>query len=140
MAGRLEVRDWVDVLTCDEQLQPFGYLVWAACGKDPGYNPVSLLGAARRLRYSRTEVGTLDFEGPTPDAGELGARWHAALASAAAVCGRLPPGSAGTCVVTKEGQLFRGTPEELDHTLAVGDMAFHEGRIGGAWPRPAIHP
>jgi hypothetical protein len=43
MVGRLEVRDWVDVITCDQELQPFGYLVWAACGKDPGYNPQSLL-------------------------------------------------------------------------------------------------
>ncbi len=48
LAGRLEVRNWIDVLTCDEQLQPFGYLAYAACGKDPGYNPVSLLELAKR--------------------------------------------------------------------------------------------
>ena len=24
MAGRVEVRDWIDVLNCDERLQPFG--------------------------------------------------------------------------------------------------------------------
>ena len=66
MAGRLEVRDWVDVITCDQELQPFGYLVWAACGKDPGYNPQSLLAIARRQRYSHAEVATLDFaEGRT---------------------------------------------------------------------------
>ena len=32
LIGRVEVRDWVDVLSCDERLQPFGYLAWAACG------------------------------------------------------------------------------------------------------------
>jgi len=74
MAGRLEVRDWVDALRCDESLQPLGYLVWAACGKDPGYNPHSLLALARRLHYSQAEVDTLDYDGPTPDADELGAR------------------------------------------------------------------
>lgn len=34
MAGRLEPRDWIDVINCDERIQPFGFLVWAACGKD----------------------------------------------------------------------------------------------------------
>lgn len=33
-------------MDCDERLQPFGFLVWAACGKDPGYTPRSLLAAA----------------------------------------------------------------------------------------------
>jgi hypothetical protein len=36
LVGRLEVRDWVDVLECDARLQPLGYLAWAACSKDPG--------------------------------------------------------------------------------------------------------
>jgi hypothetical protein len=43
IATRVEARDWIDVLNCHQTLQPLGYLVWAACGKDPGYNPVSLL-------------------------------------------------------------------------------------------------
>jgi len=30
MVGRVEARDWVDVLSCDRHLQPFGYLAWAA--------------------------------------------------------------------------------------------------------------
>ena len=36
LVGRLEVRDWVDVINADRRLQPLGYLLWAACGKDPG--------------------------------------------------------------------------------------------------------
>lgn len=27
MAGRLEVRDWIDFLSCDRELQQFGYLI-----------------------------------------------------------------------------------------------------------------
>lgn len=33
LVGRLEVRDWIDVIACDERLQPLGYLAWAACGQ-----------------------------------------------------------------------------------------------------------
>ena len=57
MVGRLEVRDWVDAINADRQLQPLGYLLWAACGKEPGYSPGSLLAYARRTtHYSAVEV------------------------------------------------------------------------------------
>ena len=39
LVGRVEVRDWVDVIECDSRLQPLGYLAWAACGKDPDSVP-----------------------------------------------------------------------------------------------------
>lgn len=135
MAGRLEVRDWVDVLICHERLQPFGYLVWAACGKDPGYNPRSLLAAAARMHYSRPEVDTLDFEGTPPDAAVLGQTWHMALDSAKEIGDLLPSSEAGTCVVTEDLDLFRGDPSALVSALASGAVVFHEGRIGGSWPR-----
>ena len=48
LVGRLEVRDWVDVINSHAKLQPLGYLMWAACGKDPGFSPGSLLAHARR--------------------------------------------------------------------------------------------
>ena len=134
-AGRLEVRDWIDVLHCDGQLQPFGYLVWAACGKDPGYNPKSLLAAAGRLHYSQAEVDTLDFEGERPNAAALGERWHEVLAAAAEICSRLPAKQLGSCVVTKDFDLFRGDTAALEEALQIEAVAFHEGRIGGSWPR-----
>ena len=31
--GRLEVRDWVDLIECHGRIQPLGYLAWGACGK-----------------------------------------------------------------------------------------------------------
>jgi len=33
LIGRAEARDWIDVIACHEQVQPLGYLAWAACGK-----------------------------------------------------------------------------------------------------------
>ncbi|MFW5744054.1 MAG: hypothetical protein ACOC2D_12335, partial [Spirochaetota bacterium] len=135
LAGRLEPRDWVDVLTCDERLQPLGYLAYAACGKDPGYNPISLLAVAKRQRYSRAELASLDFDGETPDAQELGRRWHTILAAADRICETLPADHVGTCVATRNGELCRTDGEALEHALAEGALVFHEGSIGGAWPR-----
>jgi hypothetical protein len=135
MAGRLEVRDWIDVLNCDRMLQPFGYLVWAACGKDPGYNPQSLLAAARRLHYSQPEVDTLDFEHGSPDAAALGRQWHDALDAAAIIVGVLPVERVGTCVLVKGPELCRIEPACLGVELQRGTVSYHQGRIGGSWPR-----
>ena len=135
MAGRLEVRDWVDAVSCDAALQPLGYLLWAACGKDPGYNPRSLLAIAGRLHYSRAEVDTLDFAvGERPDAAALGARWHEALAEAGNIIASLPAPEAGTCVVARDGQLLRERATALPRLLQTDGIRFHQGRIGGAWP------
>ena len=41
MAGRVEVRDCVDVLHLDAEYLSLGGLAWAACGKDPGLPPTS---------------------------------------------------------------------------------------------------
>ena len=134
MAGRLEVRDWVDAISCDESLQPLGYLLWAACGKDPGYNPHSLLASARRLHYSQSEVDTLDFAMERPSAARLGARWHEVLGEAERVIAVLPPAHVGTCVLLSDRQLFRGDATVLAGSLKTEEVLFHEGRIGGAWP------
>lgn len=136
LVGRLEVRDWVDVLECDERLQPFGYLAWAACGKDPGFSPASLLEhAARSGRYSAEEVGSLAFEGPTPDAADLSRRWRALLGAAREVVAQLPAEESGKCVLDQEGRLFRGDVPALREALVSGTILFHSGRIRGALPR-----
>jgi hypothetical protein len=135
MAGRLEVRDWIDVITCDQKLQPFGYLIWAACGKDPGYNPYSLLAIARRQRYSHAEVATLDFLESTPDAALLGSKWHQILEEAEQIIPVLSPGELGTCVVDDKGELFTASASSLKSALHEGRIHFHTGSIGGVWPQ-----
>ncbi len=52
LAGRDEARDYLDVLTAHEKILPLAGLVWAACGKDPGFSPDSLLELLRRWRRS----------------------------------------------------------------------------------------
>jgi len=134
MAGRLEPRDWIDVINCDLGIQPLGFLVWAACGKDPGFNPKSLLAAASRSHYSQAEIDALDFEGPQPNASTLGLRWHEILSVARRIIERLPPEEAGKCVVNQETRLFNGSLDELESALKDKTIGFHAGKIGGSWP------
>jgi len=134
MAGRMEPRDWIDVLNCDRDIQPLGCLAWAACGKDPGYNPISLLAEISRAHYSQTELDMLDFSGSKPDAALLGRRWHEILQNAKAVCRQLPAHELGKCVIRRNLELFRGTADELAEALTHQSIGFHQGRLGGSWP------
>jgi hypothetical protein len=136
LVGRLEVRDWVDVIAADGRLQPLGLLAWAASAKDPGFGPGAILeGAARSGRYSAEEVETLAFDGPPPDAAALSRSWHAILRAATETIDVLPPAEVGTCVLDAAGSLFRGEPSDVRVALADGQLRFHRGRIGGAVPR-----
>ena len=136
LIGRAEVRDWLDVIECDERLQGLGYLAWAACGKDPGFSPRGLLDhASRTSPYSASEVEALAFDGPPPDAAVLSQRWRTALGTAQEMVELLPPDHAGEAVLTLSGELYRGSPRELVEALDQRRMQFHAGRIGGALPR-----
>jgi hypothetical protein len=136
LVGRLEVRDWVDVLSCHSVLQPLGYLAWAACGKDPGFGPSGILEeASRSARYSREEVDALSFDGPAPDATELAQRWRKALLEARRVVALLPPDRMGQVVLTDEGELCRDEPTLLEARVRRDRVRFHSGSIRGAWPR-----
>lgn len=135
LVGRLEPRDWVDVIHCHERIQPLGYLAWAACGKDPGFSPEGVLEqAARSSRYSAEEIRELSFDGEPPDAALLSRKWHAMMSAANEIVQILPAAHLGTCVLGSGGALFRGGPAELRAALADDAIVFHPGRIRGAWP------
>ena len=136
LVGRLEVRDWVDVIASDDRIQPLGYLAWAAPGKDPGFGPAAILEAAARTgRYSADEVEQLAFEGSAPDARELGLAWHRILGAAHETVTLLPPDEVGTCVLAPDGSLLRAGATELAEALGSGRVHFHRGSIRGAMPR-----
>jgi hypothetical protein len=136
LVGRLEVRDWVDVIASDARLQPVGYLAWAACAKDPGFSPASIVeGAARSSRYSAEEIQELSYSGAPPDAAQLGRAWHAILQSAREVIALLPPEEAGSCVLDVSGELFRGSPGDLSRALGDQQLMYHRGRLKGAYPQ-----
>jgi len=140
LVGRVEVRDWIDAIECDARLQPFGYLAWAACGKDPGFSPASIVEhAAATTHYSAAEVGSLAFAGTPPDAAVLSRRWHQMLDAARDLIRRLPAEHVGTCLLTLEGDLCRAEPAEASALLSAGRVRFHEGSIRGALPQLKGH-
>jgi hypothetical protein len=136
LVGRLEARDWVDLIHAVERVQPLGYLAWAACGKDPGFSPGAILAhAARSARYSAAEVLALSFAGEPPDPAELSCRWHAMLAAAEPIVATLPAEQSGRVVLDGKGRPFRGDVDALRAALARGELTFHAGRVRGAWPQ-----
>ncbi|MBM3459489.1 MAG: hypothetical protein FJX77_13290, partial [Armatimonadetes bacterium] len=125
LVGRLEVRDWVDVIQCGEQMQPLGYLAWASCGKDPGFSPAAIVEHAARARYCAAEVATLSFNGVAPDAAALSQRWRGLLDTARTLLPLLPSAEVGRCVLFRGAdELYRGGPDALAEDLARGRIQF----------------
>jgi hypothetical protein len=136
LIGRLEPRDWIDVIHASDAIQPLGFLAWAASGKDPGVNPAMVLAEARRSgRYTALEIEELAFEGSPPDAGDLSRRWAAMLRVAEATIELLPAEHVGTCVLDPGSGLFKGGPPELRQAMGSGRLVFHRGSIRGAFPQ-----
>jgi len=137
LVGRLEVRDWIDVIECSRRLQPLGFLAWAASGKDPGFSPASILEqAARSARYSDDEVRALSFEGDPPDAAALSNEWRRMMSDAGHVIRALPATDVGACVLDHDRSLFRGDAEGVRRALEKGNVVFHRGTIRGTLPTP----
>jgi hypothetical protein len=136
LIGRLEPRDWIDLIACHDSIQPLGFLCWAACGKDPGTNPSLIVSEAGRSgRYTQVEVDSLSFEGHPPDAADLSLRWKVMLAEARAIITALPTDEVGSCVLDSDGRLYRENQEKLVAALAGGRLRFHRGTIRGSLPR-----
>lgn len=136
LVGRLEIRDWIDMIACHERIQPLGYLAWAACGKDPGFSPLTILEQAGRSgHYTAAELQGLSFDGPLPDLAELLRKWHLMLEEAREVIAALPPQQAGTCVLQRHGDLYRGNLAQLKRDLTADALVFHPGSIRGAYPQ-----
>jgi hypothetical protein len=136
LAGRLEIRDWIDMITCHERIQPLGYLAWAACGKDPGFSPLTILEqAARSGRYTAAELEGLSFDGSLPNLGELSRTWHLMLEEAREIVTTLPAKQAGTCILGRHGGLYGAGLAQLREDLAVDGLIFHPGRVRGAYPQ-----
>ena len=135
LVGRVEVRDWVDIIHCHSRLQPFGCLVWSTCGKDPGLSPVFILEqASRSTHYSREEYQTLAFDGDAPNAEALSHTWRSMLSEAAEMISLLPEDLIGHCIMTPDRDLFTGSVKELTDSLQANTIHFHPGCIRGAWP------
>jgi hypothetical protein len=128
LAGRDEPRDVLDAVHLHRNLLVLGALCWAACGKDPGFTPLSLLELLRRRGQVRAEdLARLDLAEPV-DLQDLKNAWLDALDSVEPFVISRPPEEIGCLYYSASRQGFVDPRE-------VTDGVPHFGRPGGVLPR-----
>lgn len=129
LAGRQEVRDFVDTLYLNAATLSLGALAWAACGKDPGYTPSFLLDqAARHVSYTQEDLNRLDLHFPLLIT-DLKRQWLAAEDAARRLITSLPEGDLGCLYLSSDGDLV--DPDPSDSRFAA--LRRHFGSVRGAW-------
>jgi len=138
LAGRNEVRDFIDVLHCHRKVLPLGGQCWAAAGKDPGFTPLSLLELLRRRgRYREEEIARLHLARPI-DLPSLKTEWLSALDAADRFIRSRPPQELGCLYYSPGEQTFVEPSSESYSTepdAVESDAIPHFGRPGGVIPR-----
>ncbi|HEX9563971.1 MAG TPA: hypothetical protein VF981_08370 [Gemmatimonadaceae bacterium] len=134
LASRTETRDYIDILELSRRY-PLAAMCWAACGKDPGFTPLSLLAMMRR--FARVDPAELDkIRARDLDPTELKAEWvsvsDAAETAMTALADARPEVPIGVAFVDSAGQ-----------PGWVGDnpgLQLHEPSIRGCWPTVRERP
>jgi len=133
LGGRSETRDLVDILAWDRR---FGLaaIVWAACGKDPGFNPLSLLEQMRR--HARIDPGQLQMlKARHIDPQAAKQQWLAAAAAAeeavTALADTMPTLDAGVAFIDLSGAMRW---PDLRRPLAEQGLSVHAPTVGGCVP------
>ncbi len=131
LAGRAEIRDFIDILYLDSDYLRLAAVVWAACGKDEGYTPWSLLDMAKRhVRYREEDLATENLARPL-GLKELKEQWLAAVARAEELFPRLPAEEVGCLYL--DGSNTPVTPVQGGADAAK--LVHHKGSVRGAWPK-----
>lgn len=127
LAGRNEPRDFVDILYLTKRVLPLGALVWAAAGKDPGFNPVMLLDLlARKGRFQQRELDRLDLTHPLA-IHEASAQYRDELQKGRDWISTRPPEEAG-CLYRRTDSALFFAPVHSEPCLV------HYGAPGGVLP------
>jgi hypothetical protein len=130
LAGRGELRDYLDVLFLHQNILSLGAMAWAACGKDAGFTPQFLIEEAQRLaHYPAARLKTLLLSEPV-DLTESKRQWLAAVAGASALFLKLPPDEIGCLYLDDRGQAVAPDPTAPGFTK----LQRHFGSVGGARP------
>lgn len=130
LAGRTEIRDYVDVLHLHATYLPLGALAWAACGKDPGFTAEFLLDqCGRHTAYTQGDLDRLELNGRL-DIRALKRQWLAAATQGRLLVNNLPPEEIGCLYLDAAGCPVAPDPS------AAGFAALlrHVGCVCGAWP------
>jgi hypothetical protein len=129
LAARTETRDYVDILELAGRF-PLAAICWAACGKDPGFTPLSLLKMMRR--FARIDPVELDkIQARALDPTGLKARWLAisdeAEVQMTALADEQPDIPIGVAFVDASG-----TPGWIGGDPA---LRIHGPSVRGCWPQ-----
>jgi len=128
LAGRDEPRDLLDTLYLHRNVLVLGALCWAACGKDPGFSPLSLLELLRRRGRLRSEdLERLDLA-QSVDLQETKRAWLEALDSVEPFVVSRPQEEIGCLYYSASRKAFLDPRE-------TSDAMPHFGRPGGVLPR-----
>ena len=133
LGGRSESRDLVDIVSWSERI-PLAAICWAACGKDPGFNPLMLLAMMRR--FARVDPGQLArLRAHQLDPVVLKSRWLAdaeqAAAQITALADQQPDLPIGVAFLDRTGQSCWPQPQL---PLATQGLAIHHPSVGGCIP------
>lgn len=131
LAGRDEPRDFLDVIDVHDRILTLGALCWAACGKDPGFTPDSLLELLRRRgKYHPEEFLRLKLN-MAIDLVALKQKWLKMLDSAQTLVRQLPAAEVGCLYYSLPEKKFVSPPVENRPKSIVP----HFGKMGGVLPR-----
>lgn len=128
-AGRIKIRDFVDLVHLDEHYAPLGRLIWAASGKDEGLTPDWIINTiSRTARFRQEDLAEVRWAVPmTP--GQLKLKWLSAVERATQLIATFPPETLGAVFVDAAGQPVCAS--DFDPVTEIP----HYGSVRGAWPR-----
>jgi len=130
LAGRGELRDYLDVLALHGRQLSLGALAWAAAGKDAGFTPQFLLEEAQRLaHYPAARLAEIQLREPL-DLKTCKKAWLTALADADALFNKLPAEEVGCLYLDANHQPV--TPDPA--AAGFSTLRRHYGSVRGAWP------
>lgn len=130
LAGRDEPRDYLDVMHAHAQILPLPGMIWAACGKDHGFTPHSLLELLQRKGKYRDEDFNRLRLNKKIDLQEMKTLWLKVLDDSHRVCNDLPAAEVGCLYYDKSKQDFVVPDKDRSDRVVV-----HYGRDGGILPR-----
>lgn len=130
-AGRMKLRDYLDVMFLHDRHLHVGALAWAAAGKDPGLNAEWIIEwGGRQARLNGPETAKLLLAEPL-SLQDLRLRWVKAEAEALALIEKLPTFERGCLYLDPSGKPVCPDPG----SPAFAKLTRHYGSLKGAWPR-----
>ncbi len=133
-ADRFEVRDAIDLLWIDDNIQPLGAVAWAASDKNPGWTPEGVLAEIKaKAVYRDKQLAGEELLIPLT-AAELNRSLRERILRAERVVGRLKSEMGFGILLRPDGNLAKPDP---DDPASFASIVVHQGRMRGSWPTSA---